>query len=185
LLTNLSQRLASRLASGLVVGMGLFGLESRRLFLRRALADGNVTAGEDVVEHLAATLAGSARVLEGAVHRLQGMEDELTLEGVRQLFAADDQRATMEGILKRVSAYFQVAPADLRSARRSREVMMPRQVSMYLARQLTGLTLGAIGEELGGRDHSTVLHACRKIEEELQTDANLCRAVRELSAGFS
>jgi chromosomal replication initiator protein len=185
LLMNISQRLASRLASGLVVGLGLFGLESRRHFLQQALGHANRMAPAAVIDELAALLPGSVRVLEGAVQRLLSLDEDLTLPRVRSLFAMDDQRPTLERIVARVSDYFQVAAADLRSARRSREVMMPRQVSMYLARQLTGLSLGAIGEEMGGRDHTTVLHACRKIEEELQTNANLSRAVRELAAGLS
>jgi len=162
--------------------VGPLGVASRRLFLTAALAHHGQEAVPAVVEFLAAHLPGSARALEGAAARLEPLR---TLDEVKAAFADDGTAPTVERILTQVGRYFRVDPGELCSARRSREVLVPRQVSMYLARRLTGLSLGAIGERFGGRDHSTVLHACRKIEEDIETDANLSRAVRELAAGLS
>ncbi|HYT93717.1 MAG TPA: helix-turn-helix domain-containing protein, partial [Gemmataceae bacterium] len=91
-------------------------------------------------------------------------------------------RITVERIAERVGGYFRVEPAQLQSRRRYRGVLLPRQVGMYLARQLTGLSLEQIGAYFGGRDHSTVLHACRKVEQALDSDAALSGAVRQLHA---
>ena len=84
-----------------------------------------------------------------------------------------------------VSGHYQVKPSVLRSAQRSKHVVLPRQVSMYLARQLTPLSLQQIGRFFGGRDHTTVMHACRKIEDALQTDLELSGTLRQMSAELS
>ncbi|MGL4551397.1 MAG: helix-turn-helix domain-containing protein [Gemmataceae bacterium] len=182
LLPRLPQRLVSRLASGLVVGLEPLGVESRRRFLGQALAHHGRSAPRTVIDFLAATLPGSGRAVEGAAARLEHLG---TLDEVKAAFADDGAAPTVDRIVTQVGRYFEVDPGELCSARRSREVLVPRQVSMYLARRLTSLSLVAIGERFGGRDHSTVLHACRKIEEDIETDANLSRAVRELAAGLS
>ena len=90
--------------------------------------------------------------------------------------------AGVKRITDRVSGYFQVAPKQLLSARRTHDVLMPRQVSMYLARQLTSLSLQEIGKYFGGRDHKTVQHACKKVEAAMKADAVLCGAVRQIHA---
>src|SRR5207302_9774107 len=95
---------------------------------------------------------------------------------------AEARRPTVERIAQRVGRYFRVTPDVLQSRRRRRDALLPRQVGMYLARQLTGLSLHQIGAYFGGRDHSTVLHACRKVEQALARDINLSGAVRRLHA---
>ena len=97
----------------------------------------------------------------------------------------DATRLTVERIAERVGSCFQVAPRDLQSRRRSQSIVMPRQVGMYLARKLTGLSLDQIGAYFGGRDHSTVLHACRKVEQALTSNAVLSGAVRQLHADLA
>lgn len=92
---------------------------------------------------------------------------------------------TIDGIAQRVGRYFRVEPRHLQSRRRHQSILLPRQVGMYLTRKLTDLSLARIGEYFGGRDHSTVLHACRKIEEALASDAVLSGAVRQLQADLS
>ena len=91
----------------------------------------------------------------------------------------------MERIAQRVGRYFQVEPRQLQSRARSRNALLPRQVGMYLARQLTELSLQQIGAYFGGRDHSTVLHACRKVEEAMAHDRTLSGAVRQLHADLA
>src|SRR5206468_8313523 len=143
-----------------------------------------------VLRWLANHLAGG-RQLEGAVARLQTLA-KLRREplDVATVAAEFREQARGEGdgkggltvrhIAERVGGYFQVEPDQLQSRRRYRNVVLPRQVGMYLARQLTPLSLEQIGEYFGGRDHSTVLHACRKVEEALERDPRLSGVVRQI-----
>jgi chromosomal replication initiator protein len=97
----------------------------------------------------------------------------------------DARRPTVERIVQRVGRYFQVEPQQMQSRCRSRQTLLPRQVGMYLARRLTKLSLQQIGAYFGGRDHSTVLHACRKVEQALAHDVTLSGAVRQLHADLA
>lgn len=182
LLAEMPLRLTSRLTAGLVVRIEALGPGSRLEYLRRRADVRGITASEAVLAWLAESVPGSPRALEGALTRLQSLPDEL--EEVQAAFADDAEaaRPTVERIASRVSQFFQVAPRDLRSRSRSRQALVPRQVGMYLARRLTALSLEQIGAYFGGRDHSTVLHACRKVEAALEEDARLGGAVRQLQA---
>jgi chromosomal replication initiator protein len=188
-LTHLPGRLTSRLAQGLVVGLELLSPASRRDYLHQR--GGVPSASAEVLEWLAQHTPGSARQLEGALVRLHNLTAALgrppRLDEVIDAFRQDSDlhTPTVERIAQRVGRYFQVAPGQICSRRRSREVMLPRQVGMYLARQLTSLSLEQIGAYFGGRDHSTVLHACRKVEQALTSDAHLSGAVRELQADLA
>ncbi len=190
-LSRLPGRLASRLAGGLVVGLEPPSPEGRRVALA-AFADRNgLEVPADVLDWVALHAAGSFRELEGAASRL-GVLARLhggvpPPEVVREQFAAesDARRPTVERIVQRVGRYFRVEPRQLQGPSRTRGVMLPRQVGMYLARRLTPLSLEQIGAYFGGRDHSTVLHACRKVEEALDRDATLSGAVRQLQADLA
>jgi chromosomal replication initiator protein len=96
--------------------------------------------------------------------------------------SSQGRQPTVERIAQRVSSYFRVDPRHLQSRRRHQNIVLPRQIGMYLARQLTGLSLEEIGSYFGGRDHSTVFHACRKIKDALMQDAGLSGAVAQLQA---
>jgi chromosomal replication initiator protein len=108
----------------------------------------------------------------------------LTLDSVREQFQVQVEagKPTVERIVRRVSDYYRVEPRQLKSARRQRRLMLPRQISMYLARQLTPLSLQQIGACFGGRDHSTVLYAYRKVEEAMRRDVALSSAVQQIHA---
>ena len=188
---GLPGRLASRLGAGLAVRLEPLATASRLKLLWAGARRRRLRLSHEVLSWLAERLSGSGRDLEGALHRLDALArahgrppdltavasafDELTPEG----------RLTVERILRRVSSYFRIDPKQLQSARRGRDVLLPRQVGMYLARQLTGLSLAQIGASFGGRDHSTVLHACRKVERALGADAGLSSAVRSLRVDFA
>jgi chromosomal replication initiator protein len=180
-------RLASRLAAGLVVALEPLPPEGRLTLLQDRAQRRQLAVGRDVLAWLAERL-GSARELEGALGRLEALarlhERPLDVTVVAEHFheQAEAGRVTVERIAARVGGYFCVRPEQLQSRRRFRSVLVPRQVGMYLARQLTGLSLGQIGAYFGGRDHSTVLHACRKVERALTSDAVLGGAVRQLHA---
>ncbi len=190
-LIHLPTRLTSRLASGLVVGLLPLSPESRRSFLESRAADRGLEVDPAVLAWLAEHLAGSARQLDGAIGRLETLvrlgNGRLSVEEVAEHFRTEAEagRPTVERIAQRVGRYFQVEPRQLQSRTRLRSALLPRQVGMYLARQLTGLSLQQIGAYFGGRDHSTVLHACRKVEEALAVDLPLSQAVRQLHADLA
>jgi chromosomal replication initiator protein len=188
---ELPARLTSRLAGGLVVGLEALQAPSRLALLSDLAARRPLSLTPEVLAWLAEHLTGGGRQLEGALHRLQTVSrlhgDRLDVATVAALFReqAEAARPTVEAVAEQVGRHFRVEPRQLRSDRRSRGVLLPRQVGMYLARQLTGLSLEQIGRYFGGRDHSTVLHACRKVEQSLAHDAALRGAVKELHAALA
>jgi chromosomal replication initiator protein len=184
-------RLTNRLAGGLVVGLEPLGPESRMTLLQTLAQRRQLAVPTEVLRWVADCLIGGGRQLEGAIARLEALaklhRGPLDLATVEAQFRdqADASRITVERIAERVGGYFLVDPGDLQSRRRHRDVLLPRQVGMYLARQMTALSLDQIGQYFGGRDHSTVLHACRKVEQTLHHDAVLSGAIREIHAGLA
>jgi chromosomal replication initiator protein len=190
-LTHLPARLTSRLVSGLVVGLEPLAPASRLAVLEDKAQRRQLAIGRDVLTWLAENAGGSVRQLEGALARVETLSrlhertPDLRLVAAHFTGDADAARPTVERIADRVGAYFQLEPRQIQSRRRLRHALLPRQVGMYLARQLTPLSLKQIGAYFGGRDHSTVLHACRKVEEAMAHDATLSGAVRRLHADLA
>ncbi|HEV3116521.1 MAG TPA: DnaA/Hda family protein [Gemmataceae bacterium] len=187
-IAHLPARLVSRLAGGLVVGLAPLTAASRLAVLQQQAQRRQMAIGRDVLVWLAEQLPGGTRQLLGALAEVEELSRlharPLTLAVVIEHFRAlvDATQPTVQRIADRVGNCFRVAPRELQSRRRSQSVVMPRQVGMYLARQLTGLSLEQIGAYFGGRDHSTVLHACHKVELALGSDARLSGVVRQLQA---
>jgi chromosomal replication initiator protein len=190
-LRQLPGRLTSRLGCGLVVGLEPLSPASRLAVLRDKAQRRQLALAPDVLAWLAEHTGGSVRQLEGALTRLEALARlqarPLDVATVAAHLGGDGEasRPTVERIAHRVSRYFQLEPRQLQSRRRCRVALVPRQVSMYLARQLTPLSLEQIGAYFGGRDHSTVLHACRKVERALAQDAALSGMVRQLHADLA
>jgi chromosomal replication initiator protein len=190
-LTHLPARLTSRLVSGLVVGLELLGPASRLALLQDRAQRRQLAVSRDVLAWLAEHAGGSGRQLEGALARvealarLHGRLPDVALVAAQLHADAEAGRPTVDRIVDRVGAYFRLEPRQIQSRRRLRQALLPRQVGMYLARRLTPLSLQEIGAYFGGRDHSTVLHACRKVEEAMTTDAALSGAVRQLHADLA
>jgi chromosomal replication initiator protein len=188
---DLPARLTNRLASGLVVRLEFLQAPSRLAILEERAQRHQLAVSREVLAWLADRLAGGGRQLDGALARLEVLSR--THRGPIDMAAVSDyfqeqleaSRPTVERIVERVSGYFHVHPRQIQSSRRLRQVMLPRQVSMYLARQLTDLSLEQIGRYFGGRDHSTVLYACRKLQKALRHDAMLSGAVCQLRAGLA
>jgi chromosomal replication initiator protein len=186
-LTGLPQRLTSRLGGGLVVAVEPPGPASRLALLEAKAQRRQLAVSREVLAWLAEHLGGG-RQLDGAIARLEALARQSPWPpGVAEVAAhfeaeVSASRPTVERIAQRVGSYYRVEPRQLVSQRRSRAVLIPRQVGMYLARRLTELSLEEIGAYFGGRDHSTVLHACRKIEAALDHDLALGGAVRQLHA---
>jgi chromosomal replication initiator protein len=191
LLDHLPARVTSRLGSGLVVGLGALSPDSRRIFLQEGANRRGLNVRADVLAWLAEHLTGSVRQLEGAVARLTELTrldgQALDVDTLAEHFGVEAaaNRPTVERIAQRVGRYFQVEPRQLQARSRTRGTLLPRQIGMYLARQLTELSLQQIGAYFGGRDHSTVLHACRKVEKALAEDVHLSGAVRQLHADLA
>jgi chromosomal replication initiator protein len=187
-LDRLPGRLSTRLSAGLVVRLLPLSPSSRLAFLLDRVQRFGQSIASDVLEWLALHLPGSARQLEAALGKVETLA-RLSGKPLNEAEVAghfqpdlDPRRLSVESIAQRVGGYFRVAPDQLQSRSRGRLALVPRQIGMYLARRLTRCSLQEIGSYFGGRDHSTVLHACRKVEEALTHDAALSGAVHQLQA---
>lgn len=184
-LLGLEERLRSRLAWGLVADiqpstyeLRLGILQSKRTMLGAVIPDA-------VLEFLALKVSSNIRELEGALNRIVAHADvtkslitlESTQDVLSDLLRSHDRRITIDEIQRKVAEHYNIRLPDMHSARRARQVARPRQVAMYLAKQLTSRSLPEIGRKFGGRDHTTVMHAVRKVEELMQDDAQIAQDV--------
>jgi chromosomal replication initiator protein len=185
-LEGMEERLRSRLGWGLVADIHPTNYELR-LGILQAKAEGlNTRIPKEVIEFLAHKITSNIRELEGALNRiiahstLVGREInlEMTQDVLRDVLKANDRRITIEDIQKRVAEHYDIKTSDMQSSRRSQNVARPRQVAMFLSKVLTTRSLPDIGRKFGGRDHTTVLHAVRKVEELREKD-------REFSEGLA
>jgi chromosomal replication initiator protein len=181
-LEGIEERIRSRLGWGLVADIHPTDYELRLGILQSKLEQmGGVDVADDVLEFLAHKITSNVRELEGALNRVSAhaslMGKPVTLEVTRDvlqdLIRANDRRVTIDEIQRHVADYFHVRLADLLSARRARAVARPRQVAMYLSKQLTARSLPEIGRKFGGRDHTTVMHAVKRIDELREIDSAL------------
>ncbi len=171
--TGLEDRLISRFDWGLTVQIEPPELEMRVAILRKKAEAEAISVSDDVAFLIAKNLRSNVRELEGALKkvlafaRFHGREINLDLakEALKDLLGAHNRQITLESIQKTVADYYKVKIADMHSKKRTRAVARPRQAAMWLAKELTPSSLPAIGEAFGGRDHTTVLHACRTISD--------------------
>jgi chromosomal replication initiator protein len=178
-LDGMEERLRSRLGCGLVADIHPTDYELRLGILQSKAEQLGVEIPPKVLEFLAHKIVSNVRELEGALNRIvahatlvvRPVTLESTQEVLHDLLRANDRRVTIEEIQKRVAEHFNIRLADMHSARRARAVARPRQVAMYLAKQLTSRSLPEIGRKFGGRDHTTVMHAVRKVDELRSTDS--------------
>ena len=187
-LEGIEERVKSRLGWGLVADLHPTTYELR-LGILQAKADATKSqVPGKVLEFLAHKITSNVRELEGALHRIsahtQLIGRTVTLESAQEvlhdLLRANDRRVTIDEIQKRVAEHYNIRLADMHSARRARAVARPRQVAMYLCKQLTPRSLPEIGRKFGGRDHTTVMHAVRKIEELKAADRTLAEDIELL-----
>ena len=172
-LEGMEERMRSRLGWGLVADINPTTYELRLGILQAKAERSKVPVPPKVLEFLAHRITSNVRELEGALTRLfahtQLVGRELSLDSSQEvlhdLLRANDRRVTIDEIQKRVAEHYNIRLSDMHSARRARAVARPRQVAMYLCKQLTPRSLPEIGRKFGGRDHTTVMHAVRKIEE--------------------
>lgn len=184
-LSGVEERLRSRLAWGLVADIHPSTYELRLGILQSKRKQLGATVPSSVLEFLALKVTSNIRELEGALNRIVAHADvskqEITLEStqnvLQDLLRAHDRRITIDEIQRKVAEHYNLRLSDMHSARRARSVARPRQVAMYLAKLLTARSLPEIGRKFGGRDHTTVMHAIRKVEELMGDDAQIAQDV--------
>ena len=185
---NIEERMRSRLGWGLVADLHPTTYELRLGILQSKAEQAGIRLPQKVMEFLAHKIVSNVRELEGALNRIlaqmQLIGRDITLESVqdvlRDLIRANERRVTIEEIQKKVAEHFKIRLVDMGSPRRERSIVRPRQVAMYLAKQLTSASLPAIGKKFGDRDHTTVMHAVKKITELIASDGVLAEDVELL-----
>jgi chromosomal replication initiator protein len=190
---GLEERIKSRLQWGLVVDLHPTDYELRLGILQskaetHLVQNPGVAVGTGVLEFLAHRISSNVRVLEGALTRLFAFASlvgreinlDMTQECLADILRASERKVTIDEIIRKVADHYNLRISDLLSARRARAVARPRQVAMYLSKTLTTRSLPDIGRRIGGRDHTTVIHAIRKIEELRVTDAQIAEDVELL-----
>ncbi len=176
---GLEERLKSRFGWGLTVAMEPPELETRVAILMSKANASHVQLPDDVAFFVAKRIRSNVRELEGALRRVVANSQftgkpitlEFAREALKDLLALQEKLVTIENIQKTVSEYYKIRVGDLVSKRRSRSIARPRQVAMAIAKELTNHSLPEIGDAFGGRDHTTVLHACRKVAELRETNS--------------
>ena len=186
---GLEERLQSRFVWGLTVEMEQPDLETRvAILMKKAELDGMIL-GQDVAFYIAERVRSNVRELEGALRRVQANASftghAITIEQVkvalRDLFAVSERLISIENIQRVVAEYYKIKHADMLSKRRTRTIARPRQMAMFLAKKLTSHSLPEIGDAFGGRDHTTVMHGCKKITELIERMPDLEEDRRNLT----
>ncbi len=178
---GLEERLKSRFGWGLTVAVEPPELETRVAILMKKAEQARVELPPEAAFFLAQRIRSNVRELEGALKRViasahftaRSVDIPLIKDSLKDLLALQDKQVSLDNIQRMVAEYYKIKMADLMSKRRSRSVARPRQVAMALAKELTNHSLPEIGDSFGGRDHTTVLHACRKIKEMREIDADI------------
>ncbi|MGH2757942.1 MAG: chromosomal replication initiator protein DnaA [Actinomycetota bacterium] len=189
-IATLEDRLRSRFEWGLITDIQPPDLETRIAILRKKAAMDHLTVSEDVLSYIASRVESNIRELEGALIRVIAYASlnqttatlDLAEEVLSHLFPASSaEPVRTDSILAETAAYFGVTTDDLRSQNRSRPIVQARQMAMYLVRDLTDLSLPKIGEVFGGRDHTTVLHACQKVVRQLSEKRQVYHQIQDLT----
>lgn len=187
-INGLEERLKSRFGWGLTVAVEPPELETRVAILMKKAEQANIYLPENAAFFIAQRIRANVRELEGALKRViasanftgRPIDVELVREALKDLLALQDKQVGIDNIQRVVGEYYKIKVNDLLSKRRSRSVARPRQVAMALAKELTNHSLPEIGEAFGGRDHTTVLHACRKIKELQEENADIREDMKNL-----
>ena len=187
-INGLEERLKSRFGWGLTVAVEPPELETRVAILIKKAHQAKVELPTDAAFFIAQRIRSNVRELEGALKRViasahftgRAIDIDLIRESLRDLLALQDKLVTIDNIQRVVSEYYKVKLSELLSKRRSRSIARPRQVAMALAKELTNHSLPEIGEAFGGRDHTTVLHACRKVKELQETSRDIGEDFKQL-----
>ena len=189
---GLEERLVSRFEWGLIVSIAQPDFETRVAILRQKLKRESISVPDDVIFYIGEKIKSNIRELEGALKRVvanavllkQSITLELAKSVLKDMVREKESRITSESIFEEVAAYFNVRVSDIKGRRRTKQMVLPRQLSMYLIRKLTDHSLPEIGELCGGRDHTTILHACESIETDMRKDQKVKDIINKLSCNI-
>ena len=188
-IAKLEERLCSRFEWGLIADIARPDLETRVAILQKKAEAEMLRVDTDVLTMIAERVSNNVRELEGCLTRLvafssltgRPVDRQLAEEALKEIFARSEPRhITCEDVMEAVALYYNVTVADLKGPRRTRDVAVPRQIAMYIARETVGAPLTMIGDAFGHRDHSTVNHACQKVASEVKTSPSLNNLVSDL-----
>lgn len=191
---TLEERLRSRFEWGLIADIQAPDTETRIAILRKKSQLENYDIQNDVLVYIANNIESNIRELEGALNRVIAYASltgspitlELAQDCLKQILSGKSvENINHSTIMKVVSRYYDISPEQLVTQKRSRDVAFPRQVAMFLCRELTGMSLPKIGQIFGGRDHTTVMHACEKIQDEIENSAEVRRAIMEMKRNIT
>ena len=180
-INNLQERLISRFESGLTVRIDPPELETRVAILKNKARKNEIDLNDDVAFLVAKKIRSNVRELEGALHRLvassrfthREIDLDLAKDTLQDLTLFQERKISIDNIQKTIAEYYGIRVSDLKGKRRNRQIARPRQVAMALAKELTSMSLPDIGDAFGGRDHTTVIHACKKVDELTRTDSKI------------
>jgi len=186
---NFEERLSSRFEWGLIADIQTPDVETKVAILKKKAAAERIDLPNDVAFFLAKNIDSNIRILEGSLIRIGAFasltDTEITLDMAKQVLRnivkEDNETIPVEAIQKNVASFFNVRFADLRAKKKNKSFVLPRQIAMYLCRKLTGLSLQELGEKFGGKDHTTVLHAIKKIEQKSMEDPALRETLDKLT----
>lgn len=186
---HLEDRLRSRFSLGLICDISMPDLETRLAILRKKAKEENYQVSNEILNYIAENIESNIRELEGLLLKVMALNEfynkPLTLDLVKKqlkdIIDISDKKISMDLITKVVCDYYNISKADILSKRRTKNIAFPRQISMYLSRELTDSSLPAIGDYYGGRDHSTVIHGYDKIKEELKTNGTLEEEIKKIT----
>jgi chromosomal replication initiator protein len=186
---TMEDRLTSRLSWGLVCDIQPPDYETRLLILKKKLETDGFFVSEEVIDYVATTIKSHVRNLEGALNRIIAysklVDRDITMELAEKIIqdiapGRDPDAITVGEIIKIVSKHFSADPDEITGKRRKKEIVLPRMVAMFLARDLTKMSLSTIGSEFGGRDHTTVIYSCEKVERDMAQDPAFKKTVAGL-----
>ncbi|MFA5389020.1 MAG: chromosomal replication initiator protein DnaA [Candidatus Omnitrophota bacterium] len=185
---GLEERLVSRFEWGLVTDVQPPDLETRIAILKKKAERNAAKLSDDILYFIAENIKTNIRELEGALIKLiaySALENKkidlaLAKEILKDAAAENSKKITIEVIQKKVADYFDIKTSDMKTKKRTRQVAYPRHIAMYLVREMMGVTLPEIGEHFGGRDHSTVIHACDKVDSDIKKNQNVKNLIQKL-----
>lgn len=187
LLSGMEERLQSRFAAGMIVDIPVPDLESRSAILRAKAAQNSISLADDVVDYLADSIDGNIRELEGALNSImcqsQLLGRVLDLPEVQTIIKNSTRprrSLSIDDVVDKVAKYFGIDPKSIYEKTRRKEVVRPRQLIMYLLREDFEVSYPTIGQKMGGRDHTTVIHSCEKIKGELKSNSNLEEEISQI-----
>jgi chromosomal replication initiator protein len=192
---TLEERLRSRFEWGLIADIQAPDLETRIAILRKKAQLENLDVPNEIMVFIADNIASNIRELEGALNRViaysslthnDNITVDLASEALKDILSINKTKVIDAALIQQtVARYFDVKPEDFKSKKRTRDISYPRQIAMFLCRELTDLSLPKIGSEFGGRDHTTVIHACEKISESFSKNFETKRAIEELKKSIT